>query len=81
MAMTRTEREQVAREAKLDHVRAQIESGTLVIREMSASERETWADQQEAADARATPAERARRASALENRRRREARLDSYVRR
>jgi len=75
MAKTRTEREQEARQAKLDHVREQIASGQLVIREMSATERKRWAKQQAASDARATPVERARRVTALENRRRREARL------
>jgi hypothetical protein len=73
--MTRTEREQEARQAKLDHVRDQVASGRLVIREMSEAEQTLWANQHAKSDARATPVERARRASALENRRRREARI------
>jgi len=77
VAKTRTEREQEARQAKLDHVDEQVASGQLVIREMSEAERKTWAKQQAASEARATPTERARRATAMENRRRREARLAS----
>jgi hypothetical protein len=77
VARTRHEREQEARQAKLDNVREQVASGTLVIREMSTAERTMWTRQQAASDARATPGERARRATALENRRRREARLVS----
>jgi hypothetical protein len=77
MAKTRTEREQDARQAKLDHVSAQVASGQLVIREMSQAERARWAKQNAISEARATPVERARRATALENRRRRAARLAS----
>ena len=77
MAKTRTEREQEARQVKLDHVLEQVASGQLVIREMSESERTRWAKQQATSEARATPTERARRATAIENRRRREARLAS----
>ena len=77
MAKTRTEREQDARRAKLDHVDAQVASGELVIREMSEDERSRWEEQTATSDARATPVERARRATALENRRRRATRLDS----
>jgi hypothetical protein len=77
MAKTRTEREQDARQAKLDHVSAQVASGQLVIREMSTAERARWAKQNAISEARATPVERARRATALENRRRRAARLAS----
>lgn len=77
MAKTRTERERDARLAKLDHVSAQVASGELVIREMSEVERSRWAEQSATSDACATPVERARRATALENRRRRATRLDS----
>ncbi|HUF02256.1 MAG TPA: hypothetical protein VMN35_07510 [Gaiellaceae bacterium] len=73
--MTRTEREQKARDEKLDHMRTQVAAGQLVVREMSGAERTRWAEQRAAADARATPVELARRTSALENRRRRQARL------
>jgi len=77
VARTRREREHDARQAKLDSVREQVASGTLVIREMSTAERTRWTRQQAVSDARATPSEQARRATALENRRRREARLAS----
>ena len=77
MAKTRTEREQDARQAKLDYVREQVASGQLVIREMSTAERARWAEQHALSDARATPVERARRATAVENRRRRAARLSA----
>lgn len=77
MAKTRAEREQEAREAKLEHVREQVESGRLVIREMSDAERARWATQHASSEARATPAEKASRSRAMENRRRRAARFDS----
>lgn len=75
--MTRVEREHEARQAKLDHVREQVASGRLVIREMSKAEQTEWATQHAKSEARATPVERARRASALENLRRRQARIAS----
>lgn len=71
VAVARHEREHAARQAKLDHIREQVAAGRLVIREMSDAERARWASRDAAADARATPAERARRARELENRRRR----------
>jgi hypothetical protein len=77
VAKTRLEREKEARDTKLDHVREQIESGKLVIRTMSDDERARWAEQQAASEIRSTPVERARRANALENRRRRQARYAS----
>jgi hypothetical protein len=77
MAKTRHEREREAREAKLEHVREQIESGKLVVRSMSDAERTRWAEQQATSEARCTPVERTRRATALENRRRRQARFAS----
>ena len=77
MAKTRLEREQEQREAKLEHVRGQVASGTLVIREMSDAEKIRWAAQQASSEARATPEELARRTRAIENRRRHEARLAS----
>jgi hypothetical protein len=71
VAKTSREREQEAREAKLEHVREQVSTGELVIRTMTASERKTWAKRAREIDASSTPAERARRQAALENRRRR----------
>jgi hypothetical protein len=74
MAKTSRERDQEAREAKLEQVREQVSSGDLVIRTMTDAERAKWAKRRAALDATSTPAERARREAALENRRRRAAR-------
>ncbi len=75
VATARHEPEHAARQAKLDHIRDQVATGRLVIRTMSDEERAQWSSQQAAADARATPAERARRERELLNRRRRAERL------
>jgi len=77
VAAARHDREHAAREAKLDRIREQVAEGKLVVREMSEAERARWASQHAASDARATPAERARRAREIENRRRRAERLAS----
>jgi hypothetical protein len=71
VAKTSREREQEARQAKLEHVQEQISSGDLVIRKMTNAERAKWEKRRSQIDASATPAERARRTAALENRRRR----------
>jgi hypothetical protein len=71
VAKTSQERDAEARQAKLEHIREQVASGDLVIREMTDAERAEWAKQRGARDASATPAERARRDDALRNRRRR----------
>lgn len=71
VAKTSREREQDARAAKLEHVREQVESGDLVIRTMTDTERAKWAKKRSAVDASSTPAERSRRAAALETRKRR----------
>jgi len=75
VAKTGRERDHETREAKLEHVREQVSSGRLVIREMTDVERATWAEQRSKLDDSSTPAERARRAAAIENRRRRAERL------
>ena len=75
MARTNREREHETREAKLEHVREQIASGQLVIRAMTHVERSKWATRQAMVEARSTPADRASRAAANENRRKRAARL------
>lgn len=75
MAKTTREREQEARQAKLDRVQEQIDSGELVVRKMTKAERAKWEKQKKLQDASSTPSERARRAAALENRRRRSERL------
>jgi hypothetical protein len=63
------------REAKLEHIREQVASGALVIRQMTRAERVKWARQRAALDASFTQAERTRRDSALRNRRQRADRL------
>jgi hypothetical protein len=75
VAKTSRERDHEARQAKLEHVREQVASGQLVIREMTDAERVRWAKRRAASEARSTPEEHARRAVALENRRKRAARF------
>lgn len=75
MAKTGRERDHEARQAKLEHVREQVSSGRLVIREMTDVERAKWAKRRGMLEASSTPEERARRAAAIENRRRRTERL------
>jgi len=75
VAKTSRERDHEARQAKLEFVREQVASGQLVIREMTKAERVRWAKQRANSEARSTPAERARRAVAVENRRKRAVRL------
>jgi hypothetical protein len=75
VAKTTRERDQEARQAKLDHVQEQVESGELVIRKMSAAEKAKWAKEKRKLEARSTPAESARRKAVLENRRRRSQRF------
>ena len=66
---TPRERAAVARLTKLDFISAQVSAGELVIRTMTLAERETWARQHAAVEAKLTPAEHARRAAALKSRR------------
>ena len=75
MAKTSRERDHEAREAKLEHVREQVASGQLVVRTMTDAERAKWAKRRGLLEASSTPAERARRAAAVENRRKRAERL------
>jgi len=75
VAKTSRERDHEERQAKLEHVREQVESGQLVIREMTEAERVTWAKRRAISDARSTQAERTRQAVAAENRRKRAARF------
>ena len=75
MAKTSRERDYEARQAKLEYVREQVASGQLVIREMTDAERVRWAKRRAVSEARSTPAEHARRAVAIENRRKRAARF------
>lgn len=75
MAKTGQERAHEARQAKLEHVREQVSSGRLVIREMTEAERAKWSKRRGMLEASSTPAERARRAAAIKSRRRRAERL------
>jgi hypothetical protein len=72
---TGQERDREAREAKLEHIRAQVSSGTLVIRQMTHRERATWSKRRVAFEAAMTPAERSKRDAVLKNRRQRAERL------
>jgi hypothetical protein len=58
-------------DAKLEHIREQVSSGALVVRQMTRTERAKWTKQRAGLEAKWTPAQRARRDSALRNRRKR----------
>jgi hypothetical protein len=68
MAKTKREREDDAREGRLEHIRDQVAAGELVVRQMTDSERAHWDDHSAASERQATPEERARRESALKRR-------------
>jgi hypothetical protein len=68
MARTRTEREDDERQERLEHMRQQVSSGELVVRQMTASERKRWDEHSAAVDGCATPEERTRRATARDKR-------------
>jgi hypothetical protein len=68
MAKTSQEREDDAREGKLQHIRDQVSSGELVVRQMTDSERAYWNEQSAASERRATPEERTRRDAARKKR-------------
>jgi hypothetical protein len=63
------------RQAKLEHIREQVASGTLVIRQMTLAERARWDKQRVILEATFTQTERTRRDSLLRNRRQRAERL------
>jgi hypothetical protein len=69
MAKTRGEREEDAREGLLEHIRDQVSSGELVVRQMTDSERTRWDDHSAASDRQATPEERKRRDAARKKKR------------
>lgn len=75
--MTSRERAAATRQAKLDHIREQVQAGDLVIRRMTKAERRMWARQHAAVEAKLTLVERTRRAAALKSRRAAERRLAS----
>ena len=68
MAKTTHERQEDAREERLAHIRDQISSGELVVRQMTASERIRWDERSAASDLQATPDERTRRDAARKKR-------------
>lgn len=69
MARTTREREEDVREGRLEHIRDQVSSGELVVRQMTDSERAHWDDHSAASDRQATPEERTRRDVARKKRR------------
>jgi hypothetical protein len=69
------ERAAAERQAKLEHIREQVSSGALVIRQMTRAERVKWDKQRAILDANFTRAERTRRDTALRNRRQRTERI------
>jgi hypothetical protein len=72
MAKTQRERDQAAREAKLERIQDQVSTGDLVIRKMTDAERAKWAKHREQTELSASPADR-RRAAAAQRRRQRRA--------
>lgn len=64
MARTRNEREDDERQERLDHMREQVSSGELVVRQMTPSERRRWNERSDTFDDHATPEERTRRDAA-----------------
>jgi len=70
VAWSREERDR-AHQAKLEHIREQVASGALVIRQMTKAERAHWERRHAALEAKWIPEERARREVALKNRRQR----------
>jgi hypothetical protein len=74
MAKTQRERDQAAREAKLERIQDQVSSGDLVIRKMTDAERAKWAKHREESELSASPADRRRAAAAQRRRQRRAAR-------
>src|SRR5262249_23175550 len=65
------ERAAEERQAKLEHIREQVSSGALVIRQMTRAERVRWDKQHAILEASFTQAERTRRHSLLRHRRQR----------
>jgi hypothetical protein len=74
MAKTQRERDQAAREAKLERIQDQVSTGDLVIRKMTDAERAKWAKRREETEISASPADRRRAAAAQRRRQRRAAR-------
>ena len=74
MAKTQRERDQAAREAKLERINEQVSTGDLTIRKMTDAERAKWAKHREQSELTASPADRRRAAAAQRRRQRRAAR-------
>ena len=74
MAKTQRERDQAAREAKLERIQDQVTNGDLTIRKMTDAERAKWAKHREQSELTASPADRRRAAAAQRRRQRRAAR-------
>lgn len=74
MAKTQRERDQAAREAKLERIKDQVDNGDLVIRKMTDAERAKWEKHRAEAETMASPADRRRAAAAQRRRQRRAAR-------
>jgi hypothetical protein len=64
MAKTSRERDEDARKERLEHIRDQVSSGELVVRQMTDSERAHWDDHSATSDRQATSEERKRRDAA-----------------
>src|SRR5256885_538188 len=56
MAKTQRERDQAAREAKLERIKDQVDNGDLTIRKMSDEERAKWAKHREETETTSSPA-------------------------
>ena len=68
MAKPEWKRRREQREEKLERIREQIDTGELVVRQMSPAERSRWAERQSQFEANSTPQERDRRARAVKGR-------------
>jgi glycine/D-amino acid oxidase-like deaminating enzyme len=68
MAKSGNEREEDKRQERLQHMREQIASGDLVVRQMTSSERRLWEERAAAFDEHSTPEERIRRDAAWQRR-------------
>ncbi len=75
MAKTQRERDEVARQAKLERIQEQVSDGSLVIRKMTAKERKLFASRR--SDEPGTPVERKKAAAADARRRRRRQRAEA----
>jgi hypothetical protein len=68
MGKTARERDEEARRERLEHMREQIESGDLTVRQMTPEERTRWDEHSAASERQSTPEERSRRDAARRKR-------------